>query len=352
MNGTRPNPRLGITAPLQASWQRMMEMLFPFRFRVWISLGLIAFLSMLGRGGCSFNFNLPQQDGAPQEMDDLLDQLMQQIETNLPVVILIAAGVLVLGAALYAAILYLGSRGTFMYVDAVYTRRAAVGDSWRRAGEHAMPWFLGHLLVDAVAFGLFLLVGLIVLVILWPAIQADKMDTTSLVVLFAGIGVFIILAIVVGVIRWILSALIAPIMYVRGCSWGEAWTELSYLSSGRVGTFMLLLGMHVVLGIGVVILIYPVACLTCCLGLLPVIHHAVFQPVYLLIRGLVPCFLAQFGGPYQMEGFHYDDSGKPVSDTRADKIVLCPHCGREQAIPEGQPGSYECSGCGQPFDVE
>ena len=43
--------QIEVGAPLSRAWEHMKEMLFPFDFTRWISLGLIAFLATLGSGG-------------------------------------------------------------------------------------------------------------------------------------------------------------------------------------------------------------------------------------------------------------------------------------------------------------
>ena len=98
--------QIEVGAPLSRAWEHMKEMLFPFDFTRWISLGLIAFLATLGSGGGGFNAGRRFSGGGGQ-FSDASDSARQYVANNLGTVLLVGAIIFVIALAFYLAILYL-----------------------------------------------------------------------------------------------------------------------------------------------------------------------------------------------------------------------------------------------------
>lgn len=352
---------LEVIKPLERAWGHMKKMLFPFNFGLWIRLGFVTWLSMLGRGGFSFNF--PQGKGGPLGgaggAEGFIKRVITYVEGNMNMILLVGAAGLVIVFGIIAGLQYLRARGVFMYLDAVYRRQCKIKEGWRLAGKPAWSYFLWQLVLSAVQ--MFVGVGLAVVVICasWPAMRAGELRQLPWGILVLASGVLVILFMLIGIVRWLLGSFVAPIMYVRGFTCMEAWREMSALFSGHIGAVFLFLLMSILLGMAGSTIIMLVTCMTCCLGALPVVLQTLAQPYFLCMRAYGPYFLAQFGEPYEIKQTgEYEseldgDAGEAAVSAQMvegeSHAVICPHCGAEQRVPVNAEGAYECSECGGGF---
>src|SRR5262245_44244336 len=120
--------------------------LFPIQGHRWLALGFVAFLDQCGRGGVGAP-NVPSLSGKEaEEARELLGRVMAYLSSHIGVVVAGVAVVLALYLALRALVVWLQSRGTFMYIDDVETGRSDVRRPWHehagRAGSYFM-WLFG-----------------------------------------------------------------------------------------------------------------------------------------------------------------------------------------------------------------
>jgi len=344
--------RIEIIEPCGRAWRHMKEMLFPFDFGTWITLGFVAWLAMLGQGGASFNYRQSWRNREPRSAKEVIGEGMSWLEQNLQfVIVLVIVAVLVL-TAIYLALAYLNARGVFMYVDCVVRRKAAVGEPWRRAGKHAWSFFLWRALLGVLRGVFSLLIVAATLTLIWSNIRAWNWtpETVSTIVV-SGIALFLV-AVAFELAQWCLRNLVAPIMYLRNVNGSEGWAELFELMRGRVGVFVLYWLLNVLLGLSAVVLSVAAVCCTCCLGALPVVFQTILQPLFLWLRAFPLYFLAQFGPAYALPG------GVPAEEDAAEssaepgmKIVACPQCGQSHQVPIEGRGMYACVKCGAHFEV-
>ena len=366
-----PRAEILIVSPLSRAWRHMAEMLFPFDFGLWIRLGLVAWLATLWRGGGGFSFNFSRrqvgQRGGMRGIENLVKQAVAYIEGHAAMILAMGAVVLLIGFGLYAGLLYLRSRGVFMYLDAVYERSCEVAEGWRRAARPSWSYFLLQLALGTVKVCVGLGVMAAVLLAGWPALRAGELKGLPWGLVFLSGGVMLAVTIAIGIARWLLSSFVAPIMYVRGCSSTEAWREMRSLFRGHIGSVFLFFLMSLALGIAGATVGVAVACLTCCIGALPVVFHSIMQPYFLCVRAYAPYFLAQFNRAYEVRSLTeragelaVEAVSAPAEQSMADegtaddeaRVVVCPHCGAEQRVPGDAKDAYECSECGGGFVVE
>ena len=364
--------RIEIILPLRQAWDHMKAMLFPFDLGRWFTLGFVAWLAMLGRGGIGANFNIGRgfapgpgvRHGAPSPRE-IFRGPIEFVEGHIALVgLLVGVGVLV-GLTIYAAVAYLSSRGVFMYLECAYERKAEVTKPWRRARKPAWSYFLWRLLIDGTGMAAFLLVALAVAALNWPALRSGEFTAGAVATLVVAGIVFVVLALALTVVRWCLSNLVATIMYVRGVAGRAAWSELFALAQGRIGAFFLYFLLNMALAMIPAVLILPALCCCCCgacLLVLPVIAQTVLQPLLLLLRAYPLYFLAQFGRPYQLPDLQpapvapgaAGPTAEPTAEAESQRttLITCPACGQEHLIPAGQPsGVYACVKCGTHFEA-
>ena len=292
MNGTEP--KIEIFAPFGAAYEWMKTVLFrPFDLGKWLVIAFAAFISGSWGGGPNFNFRWGGGDWKYKWSSS-----GSGADWSLPGwgIALIIIGVLVV-IALIVVLMWVSSRGRFIFTDCVVRNRAAIAEPWREYRREGNSFFLFLLVVG---FASLLLVGVFVLIIALSLgfFSDNKAD--------AGFGATAIISlIVVGLIWFVVVVFVAlvtefmvPVMYRRRCSAKEAFLDVTRLVFCHPGEFILFVLFGIVLGIAVVILGIIVACMTCCIGGLPYISTVLLLPAIVWLLAFKLLFLRQFGDQY------------------------------------------------------
>jgi len=301
--------------PLERAFDRMRRILFePFDLVTWMVLGFSAWLATLGSGGGGGG-NLA---GDPTDVGDSFGRAASSLFDNMFLFGLVGlAGVVVL--ALIAVLLWLSSRGKFIFLDNVVHERAEISNPWRQYKDLGNSLFFWR-----VAF-----VGIVIAVLaagaLIPAIPAALVSGGSFEDLsifamtswgvFFGLIVFAVVVISLFVTLF-LDAFVVPIMYRFDLSATEAWKNLVPWLKAHPGQFILY-GFFVLLltlGFGIVSML---ACLlTCCIAALPYIGTVVLLPLWVTYRYFSLEWLAQFD-----PGF---DIFTPLVTAEAGEAIVVP----------------------------
>lgn len=167
-------------APLERALEHMRLMLFrPFGFEKWLVLGFAAFLADLDEYFSVGTWGGDVEDAfqeataeplvgcLPSAITDRFDFFgCEAVLTGLSAVLIAAFVIVVLAFGL--ALLWVNSRGKFIFLDNVVTKSAAIREPWKRLnkqGNSLFLWRLGFffagLLVVALLGGLGLLLGVI-----------------------------------------------------------------------------------------------------------------------------------------------------------------------------------------------
>jgi hypothetical protein len=358
MAGEVETGRVEVIAPCRKAYEHMTHMLFPFSFEKWLILAFVAFLVAPAGSG----FNLPVKPDRHEGFvwswaGDDVAKAVSFIEKNVAVVVVAA----VFCAAIYLLMAYISSRALFIYMDCAVDRRAAFVEPWKRGAGFANSFFLSRMVIDLVGGGILAVVLVVAAFAAWPHLRTGSM-TAELV------GILLVTALFAGpalaalfVARWVNANLVASIMYVRETGAMAAWGELLRLAKGRLTEFVLYGLVNFGLMIAYWALLVPAACCTCCIGMLPVAHHMLFQPFFLWWRAYPFHFLAQFGGRYAervkpVEAFAPTQTAESapgpvtVAAPPAARVANCTHCGQPHQVLGGA-GVYVCSRCGARFEV-
>jgi hypothetical protein len=211
------------------------------------------------------------------------------------VVMAIAAVVLVVILCLTALVLWINSRGVFMYVDNVSTGRADVSRPWREHTAKADSYF-------AWSFGLTVgvLTGGIVL-ILAGALVAIRMArghgsvAAGIAALVVLVGVFLVLALFAGLASLAMRDFVAPLQMKTASSCGTAVALFLGLLRAHPGTFVVYVLLKIVFALVLSFALLVAACLTCCCALIPVATQTILQPAFYFERAWSLCLLRQLG---------------------------------------------------------
>jgi len=191
-----------------------------------------------------------------------------------------------------------------MFLHCVSLNVAEVKVPWSKYATQANSLFLFYLVLSILGFVCF--IPLIILIIF----MAIKMAGNGMAV---PVGVLtIICTIFVMIIVGILFALagkftndfVVPIMYLRGSTCMNGWSEFWKMLCGNKGRFTLYILFHIVLSLGIGMIIFITVIVTCCcagcLFAIPYLGTVLLLPILVFKRAYSLDYLAQYGRDYDV----------------------------------------------------
>jgi hypothetical protein len=291
------------SAPLDAMQQAIEHTrrhLFPFHFERWLALGFVAFLDQCGRGGASFNVPGPGgwggADGAGDRAGAEVQSALAWLAAHVVLVSVLTALVLAIVVALTALVLWINSRGVFMYADDVATGRADVARPWRehaRLASSYFAWSFGLTVATLTAVLLLVLaIGAVVVVMVRgrpPAVVAGVVLIVGLALLLVAVIFAVTLASVA------LRDFVAPLQLASGRSCGEAIGVFLGLVRAHPRVFVVYVLLKIAVTLALATIAVVLGCCTCCFGFLPVVAQTALQPAYYFERAWPLYVLRQLG---------------------------------------------------------
>lgn len=295
-----PVPGRGVSATDAASSavDLVKRRLFPFQFDRWIALGFLSFLDQCGRSGGGGSFRVPGGGGGSPGGGGGggpdLSGVSDWIGGHLALILGVTVVVLVLVVAVTALVLWLNSRGVFMYLDAVASGRSDVARPWSEHRSHASSYFAWSFGVSLAGIAGALLLAVPALWALFRLLTRGP-GAAAIVALVASVLVFVLLALALGLFSLLLRDFAAPLQLGLGIPCGQALARAWGLAKGNVGGFVAYVALKVVFAIGAAVTVMLAGCLTCCLGFLPVICQTLLQPLFYFERAWSLFLLRQAG---------------------------------------------------------
>jgi hypothetical protein len=297
-----PAARPGASAALDAIGEAIeltRQRLFPVRFETWLTLGFVAFLDQCGRtsGGFSIPGNLGGDGAGSRRTEALVSPLLARAEwppADWGWVAGVALGILVAILLVVALVLWLNSRGVFLYLDGVVRGRAEVTRPWREHAARADSYFLWSLgLALATLAVIALLVALAIPLVL--ALRRDGFGVGPVVGLVALAGGLVGLILLASLLSLLLRDFVAPLQWRLGLSCGQALPLGLRLVAEQPLTFLVYVLVKLAFALLAGLLAVLVGCLTCCLGFLPVVSQTLLQPLYYFERAWSLLLLRRLG---------------------------------------------------------
>ncbi|HSY19417.1 MAG TPA: hypothetical protein VK815_13830 [Candidatus Acidoferrales bacterium] len=307
-------PEISVTEPIEPAYERVKQMLFrPFDLGKWFTIGLGAWLAGLGEaGGGGFhgfggNYNFNGHHSNDQVLQDfrhgyyqVRDYVADNINWILPLAVI--AGLLL--TVFWLLLLWLNSRGKFMFLHCVALNVAEVEVPWMKHAKAANSLFRFRLVVGFLGLVVILPLAVFMVVLIGQMMLGGEV-TLARVLPVVGLGAGLALAsLVFGLVHKALVDFVVPIMYLRGGGCLAAWSEFFGLLTGNFWRFVLYVLFQIVLGmvIGVMVLtaIVVTCCIAGCLMALPFVGTVVLLPVLIFKRAYPLYYLRQFGGKYDV----------------------------------------------------
>lgn len=279
----------------QQALQHTRRQLFPFRFERWLALGFVAFLDQCGRTQTGFSTGFPGGPSGPggdeRAPGEVLSQAAAWLASHVALVVVLAAVFLVITLCITALVLWINSRGVFMYVDAVSTGRADVSRPWREHAAKADSYFAWNfgLSIGALTGGIVLLVTAAV-VVFRVALGPHGFGAGVVAALAVLGGLLLIFVVSFALASLALRDFVAPIQMRTGLSCGACIGLFLELLRLHPGAFVVYVLLKIVLYMVVAFVVTVAACVTCCCALIPVVTQTLLQPVFYFERAW-PIFL-------------------------------------------------------------
>ncbi len=300
------NGRMEVLRPVERALNHARYMMFTTgSFAKWLSLGVIIFLEVLGSGGGGGNLG-GNYGNIGQEIDggDILQNLNQGLDwivANLPIILLVSALALLVIAGIVVLFMWLGARGTMMLIRAVALNDADIGRNWRATKSTANSLLRFRLALFAIGtLWSWSLIGIAAFMTV-PLIRSEvNSPGPYLTAILPILLVLILTGILFAIIATLLRNFVAPIMYRFELPCTTAWRRFGHVARGNylviTGALLLKLLFHFMAGIASLFI-----CLfTCCLGVLPVINQAILSPFYVFDRAFALYVLESAGPEYAM----------------------------------------------------
>lgn len=289
--------RMRVMDAVQGSIDRTRTMLFePFDFERWLLFGILAFLDMFLAGGgltrSSANVSGQNHGGGSQPPN--FDQAVDWLSRYAVQITLIAVPLIVIVLAIHVGLLYLGCRGQLMFVRAVSQNGGKIGDHWSEVKVPAYSLFLFRLAL----LGIWLAFIAVLAVFLFAAIgiQGGIHSGEALFFTLVPFGIVVVLCgIALGIVQVMLRSFVVPLMWARALSCLEAWRIFLPVANNNLASLIGFLVIKIAYSIGFGIVSIFAGCLTCCIGLLPVVHHTLFAPYYVFDRVFTMELIAMTG---------------------------------------------------------
>ncbi len=251
--------RLSGVDAIAPAFERAKKQLFtPFRFKHWLRLSVVCFLTgeITGGGGGNglqgLNFTLPPppHDGSGDSYLAALPGWMSKVPLEVIAWIALAATAL---ALLVLILFYISSVFRFILFDAVLNDRCRLREGWRswwRQGSSYFLWQIGFGFTTFAAVGI--LIGVPVLVA-WRAGVFTNPDRHFVALIIGGFALFfafVAVMIVSAIGSLFAKDFVVPVMAVEGHGVLEGWRRFLPMLSQEKGAYAFYVLMRIVLAIG------------------------------------------------------------------------------------------------------
>ncbi len=299
---------VSVTDPIERAYHRMVRILFqPFRLEKWFVVGFGAWLSTLGQGGCQLSMRAGSDDpskGGGQQAGEVMERVGSFLSDH-PA--LVAAAVLG-GLSIWGVVLWVSSRGTFMFLDNVVFNRAAVVDPWKKNKARGNSLFRFYLLFHFAGLVSLVAVVATALGLAWEDIQRETFGSGAVTALAVGLPLLVLLIVGFLLISLLLIDFVTPLMFRFDVTATEGWRLFgAHLLRDHSGSVVLYVLLRALLWTAAGFLSVVAMCLTCCLAMIPYIGTVILLPIFVFLRCYPLYFIEQHGEDFRI--FPETDSG-------------------------------------------
>lgn len=289
---------ISVLRPVGFAIEKTREILFsPFDMGKWFTIGFCAWLAFLGESGGGSGGG---RGGRPNiHLKEQLSEVRNYIAANMSWLIPAALVALVIFSVIAIVLIWLRSRGKFMFLFCVARNEAQVVYPWTEYAREGNSLFLFKLCVGLISAICFIPLAIGWFIVVLPLIQSER-----LIIAAAGPLVFLSLAtlavtIIFGVISVFTEHFVVPVMYLYRISCMEGWRRFRILLNSNVWRFIGYLFFILLISLCIVAIIFAAVIFTCCcfacVSLIPYIGTVLILPLLVFLRAYSAFYLAQYG---------------------------------------------------------
>lgn len=296
-------PNVSVTLPVSQAVERARDMLFrPFRLEKWFAIGFCAWLAHLGQQGFHGTFGGGGRRGNV-DMQGWLRRAHEYVLNNLYWLVPVAAAALVLGLVLWVVVVWVSSRGKFMFLNCVARDAAEVTAPWQNYAREANSLFWFRLALGGINLLIVLLTGAGIGLLIWNIARrgAGAGNIVALIVLG---GILLLGCIVIAIIAKLTTDFVVPILFLRGGTCLAGWEILRGLLTSNPGGFVLYILFQILLSLAIGASILALVLVTCCVAgcflAIPYLGTVLLLPILVFQRAYSIFYLRQYGPDFDV----------------------------------------------------
>jgi hypothetical protein len=290
--------------PLTRAWDRMRLALFrPFDLHKWFVVGFTAFLAGLADGHQGSGGSRGHWETNFKDVLDFPHKAWIWLADHpgwFVAIVFVAILVFVLGIVL----LWLSSRGQFMFLDNVVHNKAEIAKPWNEYRKEGDSLFLWRLVFHLIGLAAFVLFAVLFFISATRIYEENRIQPIPVLWIAGMAAAFLALIVVLGYIAMFLKDFVVPIMAKNRVSATRGWALFMPLFREHAGSFLLYGLIVFALVVAFIVFVVIAGLVTCCIGwfllVIPYIGTVVTLPFWYGLRAFSLEFLAQFGPAYQM----------------------------------------------------
>jgi hypothetical protein len=296
---------VSVIDPIGPAIERARTILFrPFNLEKWLTIGFCAWLAQLGRGGGGGGGNRTgyrvDQGNAHHQLGEAWVYVVHNLNWIVPVAV--AATIVVMGV--WLLVLWLSSRGRFMFLSCVAQNKGAVVDPWHRLRGHANSLFAFRAVVGLIVMGATLVPFVLGGIAAWGSTVVLNFTPLTILALVAAGIYFVAVVVVATVLSKFTKDFVVPIMYLHALRAVPAWRVFLNLLAANQGRFYLYLLIQIAITVVMVVMILASVVYTCCcaacLFALPYVGTVLLLPLHVFGRSYSLYYLAQYGPEFDV----------------------------------------------------
>ena len=297
---------ISVIEPVNEAIEKTKILLFkPFDMEKWFVIGFCAWLANLiregTRGMANFRYNKTEMHAS--EASAKIIEFVSSHIAAVSIAIIIGAVFLV---AIIVLLLWLSSRGQFMFLDCLARNKAEIVRPWTAFKKQANSLFSFRVLLIVISGAIITGLSIPIAILAIATTSANLNCAAGLAIIIVLVLLIIATVIVFGFVQVLTFDFAVPIMYLQKISLFAAWGKILPLLKGHFWKIMLFLLFKLLIKmcIGAIILgIVFIGCCFCCISailFIPYIGTVALLPFPSFSRFYSLCFLRQFGSKFDV----------------------------------------------------
>lgn len=300
---TVPAQKVSVTLPVSEALEHVGRMLFrPFRLEKWLAIGFCAWLAFLGQQGFRGTYNAGGRHGnadVQQWTQRARDYVLSNLSWLVPLAIVLFVALL----TLWVFIVWVSSRGKFMFLHCVARDAAEVVAPWHNFAREGTSLFWFRLALGACQLAALLVLGSGIGLLAWNIARHGASVGTIVGIVVLG-GGFLLIFLAIALVAKLTGDFVVPIVFLRGGSCLEGWEILRGLLQANPAGFILYILFQILLSVAIAASTFALVLVTCCVAgcllAIPYLGTVLFLPVLIFQRAYSIYYLRQYGPDYDV----------------------------------------------------